>query len=151
MSQRMAERVKTRSQTTVAATLPPPVVSGRKPIRFSAPPAILPCKPAASRAHRSAPPRRRLRLTARLWGWLLRCLRKLGVHFGSKLSGQRRSRRKLKLLEMQQLGEKRFVAVVRAGNQKFLIGGSAASVSLLAEIEPRRASVIAPRSGQESA
>ena len=53
---------------------------------------------------------------------------------------------------LQQLGEKRFVAIVRVGKQKFLIGGAAASVSLLAEIQAQRATVIAPRPlGQERA
>jgi hypothetical protein len=60
--------------------------------------------------------------------------------------------RKLQLLEIQQLGEKRFVAIVRVGKQKFLIGGAATSVSLLAEIASRRTAVIAPRPfGQETA
>jgi len=54
-------------------------------------------------------------------------------------------RRKLQLLEMQQLGEKRFVAIVRVGKQKFLIGGAASSVSLLAEIGSLKATVLAPR------
>ncbi|MGC2210585.1 MAG: flagellar biosynthetic protein FliO [Candidatus Korobacteraceae bacterium] len=68
------------------------------------------------------------------------------------LRKQRRQRRKLQLLELQQLGEKRFVAIVRVGKQKFLIGGAATSVSLLAEIEAQRAKVIAPRPlGQERA
>ena len=61
------------------------------------------------------------------------------VHSGSPAAAcqffKRRRRRKLQLLEIQQLGEKRFVAIVRVGKQKFLIGGAAASVSLLAEIQ----------------
>jgi hypothetical protein len=52
---------------------------------------------------------------------------------------------KLQLLEIQQLGEKRFIAMVRVGKQKFLIGGAAASVSLLAEIDSRKTTVISPR------
>jgi len=54
-------------------------------------------------------------------------------------------RRKLQLLEIQQLGEKRFVALVRAGRQKFLIGGAASSVSLLAELPGPRARTAAPQ------
>jgi hypothetical protein len=54
-------------------------------------------------------------------------------------------KRKLQLLEIQQLGEKRFVGIVRVGRQKFLIGGAATSVSLLAEIHAQGATVIAPR------
>ncbi len=71
-----------------------------------------------------------------------------------QLSGRLRKprRRKLQLIELQQLGEKRFIAIVRVGKQKFLIGGAATSVSLLAEIEAQRAKVIAPRPlGQERA
>ncbi len=58
---------------------------------------------------------------------------------------RRGHRRTLALLETQQLGDKRFVAIVRVGKQKFLIGGAATSVSLLAEITPQRATIIAPR------
>lgn len=69
-----------------------------------------------------------------------------------KLLKPKRRRRKLQLLEMQQLGEKRFVAVVRVGRQKFLIGGAATSVTLLAEIGSRTTTAIAPRPlSQESA
>lgn len=65
---------------------------------------------------------------------------------------KRPRRRQLQLLEIQQLGDKRFVAIVRFGKQKFLIGGAAASVSLLAEIHTQRVAVIAPRPlGPESA
>jgi len=53
--------------------------------------------------------------------------------------------RKLQLLEIQQLGEKRFIAIARVGKQKFLIGGAATSVSLLAEIDSHKTTVIASR------
>lgn len=87
-------------------------------------------------------------LPARIYALFLQGIEQV---FG-KLLKQRRQRRKLQLLEMQQLGEKRFVAIVRVGKQKFLIGGAATSVSLLAEIDARRATVISPRPlGQESA
>ena len=42
--------------------------------------------------------------------------------------------RQLQLCETVHLGEKRFVAVVRFEAQRFLIGGSAQSVSLLARL-----------------
>jgi hypothetical protein len=64
----------------------------------------------------------------------------------TKQLAKRRSRcRKVQLLEIQQLGEKRFIAMVRVGKQKFLIGGAATSVSLLAEIDSRKTTIIAPR------
>jgi hypothetical protein len=87
-------------------------------------------------------------LPARLYALLLQGIGQLN----GLLRKQRRRPRKLQLLELQQLGEKRFVAIVRVGKQKFLIGGAATSVSLLAEIEAQRAKVIAPRPlGQERA
>ena len=86
-------------------------------------------------------------LPARLYALFLQ-----GIEQLSGLSANKPRRRKLQLLELQQLGEKRFVAIVRVGKQKFLIGGAATSVTLLAEIEAQRAKVIAPRPlGQESA
>jgi hypothetical protein len=85
-------------------------------------------------------------LPARLYALLLQGFK----HLNGRLRTHRR--RKLQLLELQQLGEKRFVAIVRVGKQKFLIGGAATSVSLLAEIDAHRATVIAPRPlGQERA
>jgi hypothetical protein len=87
-------------------------------------------------------------LPARFYALLLQGIGQLN----GLLHKQRRRQRKLQLLELQQLGEKRFVAIVRVGKQKFLIGGAATSVSLLAEIEAQRAKVIAPRPlGQERA
>lgn len=88
-------------------------------------------------------------LSARLRGWL----NQLAGSLAKSLRRRRATRRKLQLLEIQQLGEKRFVAIVRVGKQKFLIGGAATSVSLLAEIHGRSASVLAshPPIDQESA
>jgi flagellar biogenesis protein FliO len=56
-----------------------------------------------------------------------------------------RGDRKLELLETQQLGEKRFVAIVRVGKQKFLIGGASSSVSLLAEVDSQKTTIMVPR------
>jgi Flagellar biosynthesis protein, FliO len=75
------------------------------------------------------------RLAERLYPLLLHGIERLT----GKLLKQRRRRRKRQLLEMQQLGEKRFVVIVRVGKQQFLIGGAATSVSLLAEIDTHRA------------
>jgi len=80
-------------------------------------------------------------LAARLYARLIQGMRRLA---GQILKRHHR-RRKLELLEIQQLGEKRFVAMIRVGKQKFLIGGAATSVSLLAEIDAQRATVLAPR------
>lgn len=48
----------------------------------------------------------------------------------------------LRVSETVSLGEKRFVAVVQVDGQKFLIGGSASSVSLLAELDTERSSEV---------
>ena len=42
--------------------------------------------------------------------------------------------RNLELVEMRPLGDRRFVAIVRAEERRFLIGGAGASLSLLSEI-----------------
>jgi hypothetical protein len=85
---------------------------------------------------------------ARVCTWLSQAIQRLAKRFLHR----RATRRKLQLLEIQQLGEKRFVAIVRVGKQRFLIGGAATSVSLLAEINPHSAPAIASRAlGQESA
>ncbi len=44
--------------------------------------------------------------------------------------------RRLHLQETVQLGEKRFVAILRVDDEQFLIGGSASGVSLLASLAP---------------
>lgn len=86
--------------------------------------------------------------SSRIRAWLVQAIERLAKRFFRR----RTTRRKLQLLEMQQLGEKRFVALVRVGKQRFLIGGAAASVSLLAEITAQRSPAMASRPrGQESA
>jgi flagellar biogenesis protein FliO len=83
---------------------------------------------------------------------VLALLRKYSTYLLMPLLKPRKHRRKLQLLEMQQLGEKRFVAIVRVGRQKFLIGGAASSVLLLAEIDSRKATILPPHPlNQESA
>lgn len=85
---------------------------------------------------------------ARLFHQLLVLLMRLAKPFVQ----ERGSLRNLQLLEIQQLGEKRFVGIVRVGNQKFLIGGAASSVTLLAVVGADKTRVITPRRlNQESA
>lgn len=72
-------------------------------------------------------------------------LRGIIQHLSKQLLHRQSRSHKLQLLEIQQLGEKRFIAMVRVGKQKFLIGGAATSVSLLAEIDAHKTTVISPR------
>jgi len=149
MSKQNYEAPKKRSRSRSAANAPGAISIGRKPIAFarqlaaqSAPPLATP--PAIPPT--PAPPASLFtRFTQR---FVAECIQRL-----SKLFLKRRGcGRKLELQEIQQLGEKRFVAIVRVGKQKFLIGGAAASVSLLAEVHGRPSTVIAPHShDQESA
>ena len=60
-----------------------------------------------------------------LWG----TLRRLAGSIGS-----RPRQGNLTVLEMTQLGEKRFVAMIRCGKESFLIGGAANSVGLLTKL-----------------
>lgn len=70
---------------------------------------------------KALPPRSAL-LLARVWNWL----QKQRAFPGKK---------QLRVCETVSLGEKRFVAVVQIEGQKFLIGGGATGVSLLAELD----------------
>jgi flagellar biogenesis protein FliO len=45
----------------------------------------------------------------------------------------------LRVCESVSLGEKRFVALIQVDDQRFLIGGSAASVSLLSRLQEAKA------------
>jgi hypothetical protein len=140
MNTRYRESEKKRSRNSSTAIPRSPVRAAGKPIAFARQ-----LSTAAGHRPAIAP---RPRLSARLLALLLQIIQRLTRQFVQR----RHRRRKLELLEIQQLGEKRFVAIVRVGKQKFLIGGAAASVSLLAEIDAQRATVIAARPlGQESA
>jgi hypothetical protein len=109
------------------------VAAVRSPITFVR---RLATAPLRRRAKASASP-----LPARIYAWFRGIVQRL-----AKQLLRRRGRcRKVQLLEIQQLGEKRFIAMVRVGKQKFLIGGAATSVSLLAEIDSRKTTIIAPR------
>jgi len=49
------------------------------------------------------------------------------------------SHKTLRVCESVSLGEKRFVALIQVDDQRFLIGGSAASVSLLSRLQEAKA------------
>jgi len=61
---------------------------------------------------------------ARWWEWIRSGL----------AARARRAPRRLRLRESLALGEKRFVAVIEFETQRFLVGGGAASVNLLARL-----------------
>ena len=65
-------------------------------------------------------------LLARIWSAFLRMLRRVTV---------KQARRNLKVCENVSLGEKRFVAVIQIDDERFLIGGSSSSVSLLTRLQ----------------
>jgi len=81
------------------------------------------------------------RMLRRAVQWARRCLNRVSAH----LPGQSLGGRTLQLVEMQSLGEKRFVAVLRVGGQRFLIGGAAGSVQMLGEVGETATTVILPR------
>lgn len=56
-------------------------------------------------------------------------------HLVSRAFAKRRGRR-LHLCEMLSLGEKRFVAVIEYGQEKFLLSGTAQNISLLQRLDP---------------
>jgi flagellar biosynthesis protein FliO len=66
-----------------------------------------------------------------IWQWLQR------------QHSRQQARKRLKVCETASLGEKRFVALVQVDCEQFLIGGSASSVSLLAQLP-------AAQSGEDS-
>ena len=78
---------------------------------------------------------------------------KLTAFFGrvvSSMSVQRRERR-LRLCEMLSLGEKRFVAVVEYGPQKFLLAGTPQNISLLRHLDANLDGANeSPRTGSDS-
>ena len=49
--------------------------------------------------------------------------------------------RRLKLQETVQLGEKRFVAILRVDGQEFLLGGGTTGVSILGQLYPEPAAM----------
>jgi hypothetical protein len=108
------------------------IAAGRSPLAFAR---RLVATPLRRRNKASAPS-----LLARVYARFRGIMQRLAKQFL-----QRRGRiHKLQLLEIQQLGEKRFIAMVRVGKQKFLIGGAATSVALLAEIDSRKTTFVSP-------
>lgn len=69
-------------------------------------------------------------------GWLQRV--RLWLRARS-LPWRARRQRQLRLCENLALGERRFLSVVECGQQRFLVGGSANSVAVLAELEGQAA------------
>jgi flagellar biogenesis protein FliO len=63
---------------------------------------------------------------AGIWSAFLRMLRRVTV---------KQARKNLKVCENVSLGEKRFVAVIQIDDERFLIGGSSSSVSLLTRLQ----------------
>jgi hypothetical protein len=133
MRKRTRETRKIRSKNTAANISGNPIVAACQPMNFA-------------RQLRAAPVRLPVIASGPSLIARVRALLIQGVEQLTRRILKRRGRQhKLALLELQQLGEKRFLAIVRVGRQKFLIGGAATSVSLLAEIDSHHATVIAPR------
>ena len=72
----------------------------------------------------------------RLWAELWKAIR---MAWQRILGSTRRPDRRLRLAETLGLGERRFVAVVEFDEARFLVGGTSASLVLLARLEDRRA------------
>jgi flagellar biogenesis protein FliO len=67
----------------------------------------------------------------------------------ASLASARRRERRLRLCEMLSLGEKRFVAVVEYGQERFLLAGTPQNISLLKRLDPNfEGTEKAPRPGQ---
>jgi hypothetical protein len=64
-------------------------------------------------------------------------LKRAGKWLQNRTNTQLRSR-ELQVCESTQLGEKRFVALIQADGQRFLIGGTSNSISLLASLPPQK-------------
>lgn len=66
----------------------------------------------------------------------------------ASLASARRSERRLRLCEMLALGDKRFVAVVEYGREKFLLAGTPQNISLLKRLDGQGEGMDeAPRAG----
>jgi flagellar biogenesis protein FliO len=68
-------------------------------------------------------------LLARIWSFLQWMLQRVTV---------KQARKNLKVCENVSLGEKRFVAVIQVDEERFLIGGSSSSVSLLTRLHEQK-------------
>jgi flagellar biogenesis protein FliO len=54
----------------------------------------------------------------------------------ASLASAHRRERRLRVCEMLSLGEKRFIAVVEYGQEKFLLAGTPQNISLLKRLDP---------------
>lgn len=77
---------------------------------------------------------RRAPLLALLAGWLERAASRLFAGLG-----RRPSLRQLRLAETVSLGDKRFVALVEVGPERFLIGGTSQALTVLGQLRPEPA------------
>jgi flagellar biogenesis protein FliO len=78
------------------------------------------------------PQRSGSRVLAHIWSWL---------HAKYALTSTKR----LRVMEMVPLGEKRFLAVVSVEGREFLIGGGASGVSVVTQLEGAVETATAPR------
>lgn len=72
-------------------------------------------------------------LLARIWNAFQWMLQRVTV---------KQARKNLKVCENVSLGEKRFVAVIQVDEERFLIGGSSSSVSLLTRLQETKSCVV---------
>ena len=77
---------------------------------------------------------RRAPLLASFAGWLERVAARLFAGLG-----RRERPRQLRLAETVSLGDKRFVALVEVGPERFLIGGTAQALTVLGQLRPEPA------------
>lgn len=70
---------------------------------------------------------------ARVWPMLTAACWRLWAAIESRRATQRR--RSLRVIETVGMGEKRFVAILQVEDQRFLVGGGSAGVSLLARLD----------------
>jgi hypothetical protein len=105
-------------------------VPSKKQLEVVKPAALEPSVPNLSQA--GQPQRTGSRVLAHLWSWL---------HAKYTLSSTKR----LRVMEMVPLGEKRFLAVVSVEGREFLIGGGASGVSVVTQLEGALETAAAPR------
>ncbi len=81
-------------------------------------------------------PRSAVRIRLRLPAWMKVMAAQLAgtASWLLQRAKSQQGRKTLRVCETASLGERRFVAVIQADGERFLIGGSATSVSLLAQL-----------------
>lgn len=95
-------------------------------------PPVTPERTVPSASHPGQPQRTSSRVLAHIRSWL---------HAKYSLSSTKR----LRVMEMVPLGEKRFLAVVSVEGHEFLIGGGASGVSVVTQLEDALGSAAVPR------